>query len=199
LSQLNQNRYDQLMRRVADLKGPGSKVNDVLTELFPVLDVEQAPAELLLLAGTRLCMGTASVAAGGPGNFTTIFLRNPGDSGVIARLFYVSLAGTDGTILLGPSLNSAPQVGTLANADGRIFGDDPTLQLQGNNNNLVAGVVFNTLVTGADGFIQWEPPVAIGVITPGTAFSFGRSVADLSLRVNVMWIERPAQPSELNL
>ena len=39
MSQLQQSRYDQLLRRVGDLKGPGSKVNDVLHELFPMFDL----------------------------------------------------------------------------------------------------------------------------------------------------------------
>lgn len=187
------------MRRVADLKGPGSKVNDVLTELFPVLDVERAPAELALLSGARICMGSAFVGAGGAGNFTTLFLRNNGDSGVIARLFYLSVGAPDGNILLGPSLNSAPVVGATANADGRVFGEGPTLQLQGNNNNLVVGATFLTLITGANAFVQFEPPVAVSVITPGTAFSVGAATANVGVRLNVMWVERPAQPSELNL
>jgi len=57
VTELQQNRYDQLLRRVGDLKGPGSKVNDVLQELFPTIDVENVPGELLFLMGTHIGLG----------------------------------------------------------------------------------------------------------------------------------------------
>ncbi len=45
--ELQQNRYDQLIRRVGGIIGPGSKVVEALGELFPVIDVENVPGELL--------------------------------------------------------------------------------------------------------------------------------------------------------
>lgn len=199
MSEIQQNRYDQLLRRVADLKGPGSKVNDALGELFPMLDVENVPAELLLLSGSRLCMGTALLGAGGAGNFGTILLRNSGGSGVIARLLEVNVVGASGSLVLGPTQNSDVALGGEAFADTRVFGEGTALKIQGSNTNLVFGANFWTPTGAPDAKYNWRPPAAISVITPGNAFSVGNATSNESLRVNFLWIERQGQPSELNL
>jgi len=81
-NEIQQNRYDQTLRRVTGIIGPGSKVAEVLTELFPVIDVERVPGELLILGGTDLAAGGASLD-GGPGNSSEINLHNPPGSGKI--------------------------------------------------------------------------------------------------------------------
>jgi len=199
LTQLNQNRYDQLLRRVGDLKGPGSKVNDALTELFPMIDVENVPAELLLLSGSRLCMGTVILTAGGAAMFGTVLLRNNAGTGVIARILMIDVGSASGTLVLGPTLNSAAAAGAEAFADTRVFGEGTALKIQGSTNNLVFGSNFWNPLTDASGRYTWEPPAAIAVIAPGAAFSIGNATANLGITVNLLWIERQAQPSELNL
>lgn len=200
MAELQQNRYDQLLRRVGDLKGPGSKVNDALGELFPMIDVENVPAELLILMGSRLCMGTAAFAAGGVGNFAQVFLRNPGASGSLLRLVSVS-AWSSGqtTLVLGPTQNSSTPVGNRAFVDGRIFGEGTVGIIQGRNNFLAAGSTFFRIRLRAQVAAIWEPPTGMAVITPGTAFSVGTETDDESLEVGFLWVERVAQPSELNL
>jgi len=199
LTALNQNRYDQLLRRVGDLKGPGSKVNDALTELFPMIDVENVPAELLLLSGSRLCMGTALLGAGGATFFGQMLLRNNAGSGVVVRLIEVNVTATQGTIVLGPTQNSDTVIGVTAFADTRVFGEGTAAKIQGSNNNLVAGSTFWAPTTDAANSYTWRPPAAIAVIAPGGSFGVGNGGADVALRVNFLWIERQAQPSELNL
>lgn len=199
MTAINQNRYDQLTRRVCDLKGPGSKVNDALTELFPMFDVENVPAELLLLSGSRLCMGNLFLAAGGATFFSTGLLRNNAGSGVIARLIEINVTAVQQNIALGPTLNSAAATGTRAFVDGRVFGEGTALVTQGSNNTLVVGSLFYTINTGSDGTIIYRPPAAVAVISPGTAFSVGCALADTALNLSFLWIERQAQPSELNL
>lgn len=199
MTALNQNRYDQLLRRVGDLKGPGSKVNDALTELFPMIDVENVPAELLLLSGSRLCIGTGLLGAGGAAFFGVQLLRNAPKSGVIARLIEINVTAPPGTIVMGPTLNSAAAIGAEAFADTRVFGEGTALKIQGNNNNLVVGSNFWAPSTDADSTYTFRPPAAISVIAPGAAFSVGNGTANEALRVNWLWIERQAQSSELNL
>lgn len=199
MSEIQQNRYDQLLRRVADLKGPGSKVSDALGELFPTIDVENVPYELLLLLGSRTCMGYALAGPGGATFFTTVFIHNPPDSGVIARLTHLSVEAADMTVLIGPTLNVADEVGARAFTDGRVFGEGTTLRMQGNNNNLVIGAAFSTLVTGSEGFIQYAPPGGIMTLSPGTSFSVGAGADNEFLRANFIWVERQAEPSELNI
>jgi len=164
-----------------------------------MFDVENMPAELLLLAGTRLCMGTALLGAGGALMFSTMLLRNAADSGVIARLIHVDIVTGNATLVLGPTLNSDTAIGDEAFADTRIFGEGTALKIQGSNNNLVFGAQFWSPSSSPNSRYIWEPPVAISVIAPGSAFSIGTSAANASLRVNWLWTERQAEPSELNL
>lgn len=199
MTSLNQNRYDQLLRRVGDLKGPGSKVNDALTELFPMIDVENVPAELLILSGARLCMANTFTAAGGATFFGHSFLRNNVRSGVIARLIYIQASMPLQTVNLGPTLNSAAANGVRAFADTRIFGEGTALVTQASNNNLTTGVQFLVIPTQTNGNFEFEPPAAISVIAPGAAFMVSNNTVNTSLRVNYIWVERVAQPSELNL
>ena len=200
MTQLQQNRYDQLLRRVGDLKGPGSKVNDVLTELFPMIDVENVPAELLLLSGARLCMGTISETAGGALNFVHTFLRNPADSGVIIRLISVSIFSADAhAVNFGPSLNSATAGGARAFTDTRVFGEGTVGITQSDNNLLAAAVRFFQIQLQANVNQIFEPPAAIGVIAPGSSFGVGSDFANSALNVSYLWLERVAEPSELDL
>jgi len=199
LTSLNQNRYDQLLRRVGDLKGPGSKVNDALTELFPMIDVENVPAELLLLSGTRLCMGTAFLGAGGAGMFSTFFLANPAASGVIARVMTIAIRalGTQ-EIVIGPSQNSSAAIGATAFSDTRVFGEGTVLGIQGANNNLAVGSTFFKFSHLANGTTFFEPPAAIAVLAPGGRLSVGGD-ENAGLDCSFIWVERVAQPSELSL
>jgi len=200
LSEIQQSRYDQLLRRVADLKGPGSKVNDALNELFPMIDVENVPAELLLLAGTRLCLGTVAIGSGGAGNFTHTFLRNPGGTGAIARLLLVAVwSSVVQTFHFGITQNSDDAAGDTAFADGRVFGEGTVLQTQGNNNLLVTGPTFFRKRHDANFDTVFEPPVAAAVLSPGTAFIVSSDTSNSGHNASFVWIERVAQPSELNL
>ena len=200
MTALNQNRYDQLLRRVGDLKGPGSKVADALTELFPMIDVENIPAELLLLSGSRLCMARVVVNAGGATFFGHILLRNPGNSSVVARLIQVVIwSDTAQRMVIGPTVNSGTASGNRAFADGRVFGEGTVLTTHGDNNSLVVGSDFYRIaVNGVDSVI-WEPPVAAMVITPATALSVSNGTDNTNLHVSFLWVERVAQPSELKL
>jgi len=199
LSQLNQNRYDALLRRVGDLKGPGSKVNDALTELFPMIDVENLPAELLLLSGSKLCMATAALGAGGVGFFTNMILSNPVGSGVIARLMSIEIIISAQTINFSPTANVSAALGGEAFADTRIIAEGTALKLQGASNLLTAHPARFQKRSLVDLTLTWEPPVAIAVLSPGAGFGFGPNLDNQSMTASLTWIERQAQPSELNL
>jgi len=165
-----------------------------------MLDVENLPAELLLLAGTRLCMGRTRTVAGGATFFGIHFLRNNAGTGVVATLLAIIVGFDVATRYnIGPSLNSGTPGGSRAYTDGRVFGEGTALVTMQDNNSLVSGSTFATLRTTAEGHRFFEIPKAIAVITPGTSFSVSNGVADEGLEVSWFWQERQAQPSELNL
>ena len=199
MSELQQNRYDQLLRRVGDLKGPGSKVNDALTELFPMFDVENVPSELLLLMGSKMAMGRVTQTPGGASFFSFALLRNNGGSGVIARVTSVRVFSTTiQRFVIGPTLNSDSASGNTAFTDGRVFGEGTALVTQGNNNALTFGSDFYRVAVQT-GDTVWSPPGAGMIITPGTALSVSAGATNTDIQVSFTWIERAAQPSELSL
>lgn len=199
MTELQQNRYDQLLRRVGDLKGPGSKVNDALTELFPMFDVENVPLELLLLSGTRICMGVTATTAGGGAFFGIHLLRNNAGSGVIARLIGVEVLMAAGIVVAGPTQNSGTLSGQRAFVDGRVFGEGTSLVTMADNNSLVQGSNFFQFRTNADLQGRLFPPGGLAVISPGTSFSVGDGLPNVAVVVSWLWTERIAEPSELNL
>lgn len=198
MTELQQNRYDQLLRRVGDLKGPGSKVNNVLADVFPTIDVENIPLELRLLSGSRVCMGTISVA-GAVSNFAQAILRMNAGTGMIARV--IGVAGgpeTDQVLAIGPTQNSFAAGGSRAFVDGRVFGQGTAAVLQAGI-SLSIGSNFG-LISGSSSQIFWHfPPGGLGVITPGNGFSLSTTSSDTNLTAMFVWEERVALPSELSL
>lgn len=199
-TELQQHRYDALVRRVGDLKGSGSKVAEVLTELFPVIDVENVPTELLLLLGTRIAMGRTFLAAGGATFFNRAHLHNPVNSGVIATVLQVHVAtAVVQDIRFGPTQNVATVRSQVAVSDLRLFPQAPTLQIQADNNLLIAGVGFFSLRDDGVAGVSWIPPRGMAVLSPGSSFSATPSVDNTEQVTAWLWIERTAEPSELNL
>ena len=199
MTELQQSRYDQLLRRLGDLKGPGSKVNDVLQELFPTVDVESVPGELLALMGTRLCIGAATVT-GSAGQSARIQVFNPLGSGMIAAVSSVLMTGTGTQNFRYAISNTAltTGVGTEVFRDGR-FGVVPRPVCQIRTDDTVA-------LTDAHGLIRLVPSVTytledlntVAVLPPGSGFEVGSSAFATLISVTFNWRERVAEPSELN-
>lgn len=199
--EVQQTRWDRLIRRVSGSIGPGSRVAETLGELFPVFDVEQAPAELLALGGTRMAMGRSSVPPAGAGLFTQSMLLNPVGSNAIITLLSITaqasgLAGYAAGITQNvyTNLNAA----NTAFADGRLFPDRPVGEVR-DDALLVQGVEFFLISPAVMDSAYFQPPKAIAVLTPGSAFSVSTRIANVSLFSAYTWIERPAEESELSL
>jgi len=196
VTELQQNRYDQLLRRVGDLKGPGSKVNDVLQELFPTLDVENVPGELLLLMGTRIGLAgttkspTAGKAAG-------IQLFNPAGSGQLVTISSVYLAASANmsisygltTVALGTN-TGIPRL-----RDSRV-GSGPSGISELRTTGDVGGPIGGTVRMAANTTLHLVDVNSFAVLAPGTGMSFGGSL-DINFSATFFYRERIAEPSEL--
>lgn len=200
MSELQQNRYDQLLRRVGDLKGPGSKVNDVLTELFPVLEVERAPIELMLFTGWRHGMGSTSNPSLAL-NFVVAELLNPPGSGLISVPTRVDVWSSI-TQNIGYALTTfvaATRGGPEEQRDARSGVSAATtselrtgVQLTVPNISGLLGVIANQTFTLQD-------DNGLFVLAPGTGVIFFTTTVDTDFNTGWLWRERVAQPSELNL
>lgn len=198
MTELQQNRYDQLLRRVGSLKGPGSMVNDALTELFPMIDMENVPTELLLLGGSRICVGRGfsnNLAA----NFSQVMLRMSGGASSIATILeVVAFSDVAQAIALGPTQNTYTLNGVEAFSDGRVFGEGTVARVLFDRLLAVGSNFMHHQVNGVDATV-FSPSRGFATITPGNAFSVSNTVVNTDLEVSFLWIERVAEPSELNL
>lgn len=197
-SELQQNRYDQLIRRVGGIVGPGSKVSEALTELFPVIDVERVPGELLLLGGTRLAFGGGTIV-GAAGQRPKAQLFNPVGSGQLITVTSV-IASTQvaDTLRWGVQpIQLSTGIGTetfrdtrlgLARPTGAIFQESAVALASGTNQ---ARLIVNDP-------IHLDDENAIAILAPGNGFEIGLSLVANSLFYTFSWRERTAERSELS-
>lgn len=199
--EVQQNRWDRMVRRVSGSIGPGSRVGETLSELFPVIDVENIPAELLALGGTRMAIGNTNEAAVAA-NFQISELFNPVDSGTIITLLHLHVISDTALsvgmgITTGSFTNNNPL--NVSFADGRFL--PPTVPVGQCRDETAGaeGVRFYLLDQNNFQSEIFQPPKAIAVLVPGTGWSVGTTIANHPLSVSYGWIERPAEQSELSL
>jgi len=197
--EVQQTRWDRLIRRVSGSIGPGSRVSETISELFPVLDVENVPGELLLLSGTAICHG-GGAAAGAVGEIPNLILFNPPDSGHLITVTQIAVAvSTNDQIrfelssgVLGAQLN------TERFREGRLITPTtvPVGQLRSfsNPSQIAQQVAFRVLANDSH-FISDQNGVA--VLAPDTRLVMASTVTATTLTGTFWWRERPAQESEL--
>jgi len=198
VTELQQNRYDQLLRRVGDLKGPGSKVNDVLQELFPTIDVENVPGELLFLMGTRIGWASTSVSPGG-GNFAGIQLFNPADSGQLITVSGMDLSMNSTGALTYGIVNSTLPINTDIPRfrDSRVgIGPTGIAELRTSTSPVAPASGRIRAVANVNTHVGDRNGVC--VLTPGFGLSVVAGTVAVLLDVTFYYRERVAEPSELN-
>lgn len=188
------------MRRVGDLKGPGSKVSEVLTELFPMVDVERVPGELLALGGTVIGHG-GTLLTGAAGEAPGIQLFNPDASGKLVTLtrcmFSSSVSGVLRFAVTGIALSGGP--GVESPRDSRLGLTSQTSALVRTQSAVALLDATFQLRAIADVTQTLEPRNTLAVLGPGDAFHCGGSDFAATITVAFWWRERVAEPSELRL
>jgi len=202
MAELQQNRYDRLIRRVGGIIGVGSMVSDALSELFPMIDVENVPSELLALEGTHVA--GCSVESGGTAalnNQHQVF--NPAGSGHLLTVTHALVASTTTQVLFF-GLATATLATNIANPrfrDGRV--SDITPVGQNNVDTLLAATpnTYRVQVNGGAGIASFmlDDPNDLAVLPPGFGFQVTTSTVNTGLTTTFFWRERPAEPSELIL
>jgi len=197
---LQQTRYDQIIRRVGGIIGPGSKVSEALSELFPVIDVERVPGELLLLGQTYLCLGAANLSAG-VGDTARVQIFNPVASG---RLITVSSAFASSTA--GQTIRFATSITALTTGVGTEVFRDRRLSAVGGPSGQIR---TDATVALTDAHGQYRTLANVGfllndengvaVLPPGSGFEFGCGSTNTALFATFNWRERVALESELLL
>lgn len=199
MNELQQNRYDRLVRRVGGIIGTGSKVSEVLTELFPMLDVETDRGELQLLSGTRLGMGPRSLLSAA-GQSAKIQLFNPVDSAVLVTITSIYVTSSQnsfihvgrGTILLADGIGTELPRDTRLTVNQRMTARMLSESSSGfSDANMIFSVFANRVLKISD-------PNGVMVLSPGNGCTVNHSSTNQILTVTFLWRERPAESSELN-
>lgn len=199
MTEIQQNRYDQLIRRVNNIVAPGSMVGDALNELFPTIDVERVPGELLFLMGTDICVGSSELL-GDAGEVPNIQLFNPAGSGKLITItsIIVSTNATGrvrmATTIIPASSGIATQVfrdrrhGITQRPVGEIRQQSQIALVDA---NIFVAVIVNESYTMSD-------ENGIAVLSPGSGFEAAPIITASILRITYFWRERVAEPAELN-
>jgi len=200
VTEIQQNRWDQLVRRAAGIVGGGSQVNDTLNELFPVIDVERVPIELLALMGTGVAWGQVSSPAVAA-QVARAQLFNPADSGkiiAVTSVFYRSATVMD--MFFGVLQVALANKSAVPRYRDSRFGTTltPVAELRTDDNAAATPASFRTGTT-AVGFDELRDDNGIAVLSPGLGLVCSGSAVNTEMRVSFLWRERVAEPSELNL
>ena len=194
---LQQARYDQLVRRVGALYGGGSKVTEVLSELFPVLEVENTTPELIALSGWRTAW-QSSERTSAVGQVSTSQLFNPAGSNIIAVVTHIEVALSPATALQVETQDTVLVAGAVSGLyrDTRFGVPRSTaLQLRSVDGSPVGGGLRYRLADGEN--LQIHDDNGIAVLTPGFGLAVGTVGTQNRLGVNYFWRERLAQSAEL--
>jgi len=185
------------VRRVAGIVGGGSQVNDTLNELFPTIDVENVPGELLALANMRLGWVSGALVAS-PAEFNHHQIFNPVGSGtlvVITQVTYFTAVITDFRFSLF--------IGALTTLAGNERPRDTrrgilsqlTAQHRTDQSAVTGGLDFKTRnLANTTETIKDENGVSI--LFPGTGLTITCATVNLASTVSFMWRERAFEPSE---
>lgn len=199
MTELQQNRYDRLLRRVGGLIGAKSMVNDVLGELFPTIDVENLPGELLALMATQLGWCSSDLAPD-PINRNHHQLFNPANSNVLIVVTTVSFNTRASNVAQFRFSNFIGALLTLAGNERRRdtrFGTLASMVAQQRTaQDLVNGGLDQQFQSLADGSTTITDANGLAVLFPGTGLTVTCQTINLGSTVGFMWRERVFEVSE---
>jgi len=200
MTEIQQNRWDQLIRRAANVVGGGSQVNDTLNELFPVIDVERVPGELLALMGTTLgwCNSLLQPSVGDTNHHQ---LFNPAGSGALVTITTILLQSNQAGYLrvFSQTLALATAVGNIAKRDTRTGVISTTVAESRTVQQVAGGSLVGLSVRAlANEQQQITDPNGVVVLFPGTGCTVSTETLNAQSRVSFMWRERAFEPAEIN-
>jgi len=198
VGEIQQGRYDRLLRRTTAQVGPGSKVGNALEDLFPTIEVENTPSELLRAVGWTLGAGQ-SIIVPAAGTKAVIQLFNPPGSGHLITLTHLMVSvSVNGSINMGPSF--AALTGTSTAGQQRDTRDEVLSEtvglIQEQDDALIANLQNVILLLNQT--FQITDSNDIAVLAPGTGWRLGAAAIDVALRISFLWRERVAEPEELS-
>jgi len=200
VTEIQQNRYDALIRRVNNIVAPGSMVADALSELFPMIDVENVPIELLALMGTIVATA-GSILSPSAADINKHQLFNPVDSHALLVLttLVVSTGVAGNAELATTAVPLTDDVGNVIRRDTRSSG---ALTVVGQNRSLQSAAGIPSIVNfrlEQNVAFTLQDPNGLFVLFPGFGVTFSPTTANVQSICQFFWRERVFEPSEDNL
>lgn len=193
---LQATRYDRLVRRVMNLVGEGAIVTGVLPDVFPIIDLENIPQELMALESWYLAFGGENFLSTG-GNFPNSQVSNPAGSGniVVVENALVTTTATTGVHWRTSTTAMPTLVAQMQFRDTRFTTQSPT---QVRRENAAVPIPRVGIFTKAanDPQLIFPPGVEI-ILFPGNTLDIGNQVANTRLEVTYYTRERQLEQSEL--
>lgn len=190
--------FDNLIRRLYSIKGGGSELSETLGDVFPILDLENLPSELLVLRGWVLGMGRIiNISAVAATNVHQLF--NPPGSGKLVVVTSLRV-GTSvaSTVNYGPAFTALTDTSVAGTKrDTRARSLKPTTSLLQEEDSAPVSA-FGSVLFPANSVFDLTDRNEVAVLVPGTAFRISEVGTNQTMRTSWMWRERTAEPSELN-
>lgn len=187
MADLQQTRWDKLLRRTANIVGTGAIVTETLQEVFPVFDLEDAPAELQILGGTRLCFGGGTVTppVGEAGRFQ---IFNPAGSGHIITVTSFNFSTiTTSTMRYGITNQAIAAVATQRFADTRgVFTGLPVGSFNQVSSVALAPATGQSRILGSTPYILKDRK-GLFVLAPGTGLEVGSNGTNIIVFCTFHW------------
>lgn len=196
--EVQQTRWDRLIRRVSGSIGPGSRVSETISELFPVLDVENVPAELLFLSGTKVAWG-AVVLGASAGNTNHHQLFNPAGSGHVLTLTTIIVSTVGSAATWEAQLQNTPLTTDVGNSVVRDTRQGVAVNAVGQMRSVqqAAGLpAFMSIRQGANVAFLITDPNGLAVLFPGTGYTVAPADLNIPTNVSFWWRERVFESSE---
>jgi len=174
-------------------------VNDALSELFPMIDVETLNTELLRLSGWRTCFGASQLLAS-VGELNHHQLFNPVGSGMIMVPTRIDMRisstadfryATSAIALTDFTANRSFR-DTRGDLSGTPVGQPRSVQQVGG----IALVGIFRVIADITSTIQNDS--GLFTLAPGTGITFATGTNNLVSQISWFWKERVAEPAELN-
>jgi len=198
MGRLQTGRLENLIRRWGSIKGGGSVLSETLGDVFPILDLEKLPPELLLLAGIHTWSGVLA-DTGAAGQNAGIQVVNRANSGIIMVVTRLSIRsstaqsvtyGTVNGLLTGSSIG----LRNRDTRDGLLISQWGSLQSDDTSNTEFFGNI--RLAINVDRVL--EVPNGIAVLSPGNQFTVSTTTNATFMSVGFQGYSRLAEPSELS-
>jgi len=198
VGRVQQGRWDRLARKIADQFGPGSKAGELLSDVFPVMELENTTMELKVLTRWDFGLG-ASFSTSGAGTTNSQQIFNPAGSGkiVVVTEVLITVGGNNdvsGGISFAALTTSAS--GTKRNTIAGASRATVALIQNQDDGATLAGI---SLAGKSGEAFSLTDPDGIALLYPGSGLRFTNTNLASELHTSYFWRERSAVGSELEL